>query len=365
MRRLPLLLLLLLPACADGVDLTSSDVPRIEFLNSAARTLAEPAMRDLADRAADLRDALDALASSPGADALADAQAAWREARGAWNRSEPFHLEEIEARRYFARMNANPVDPDEIEEEVAGSTPLTPSYIETLGSRHRGFFALEYLLFDGPDGDDDVLMSLTVDAGANRRREYATALGANLAALAAEMHGVWDPGAGDLRGDFAEAGLRNGRFDDSADAVNAFVNRVIMLAEELADVSLGKPLGKPKNGVPQPPGVAAERSRNSRREALELARGLAAAYRGGNGGLGLRHIVLTTAPELDPAIDEAFAHVLADIETIPETLLDTSRNVPALVETAFASAKELRRRLVVDLVAALSTTLLFSPDDGD
>ena len=46
-------------------------------------------------------------------------------------------------------------------------------------------------------------------------------------------------------------------------------------------------------------------------------------------------------------------------------MLDSSMINPGVIENAFDSAKDLFRRLVVDLTAALSTTLLFSPDDGD
>ena len=168
-----LLLAALLPACADGIDLTPNDVTRIQYLDSSASSLVLPLMAELRDRTAVLRSAVVALALDPIQSNLDAAQEAWRDARAAWNRSEPFHLEEIEAQRYFARMAANPIDPDDVEAEVDGTAVFTEAYVEALGSKHRGFFAIEYLMFDGPGGDGAILALL---GGNDRRRDYLAAL---------------------------------------------------------------------------------------------------------------------------------------------------------------------------------------------
>jgi len=362
MRSLPLLLLVAAACSRGGSGGAAQMAARVAMLAGLGPTVIVPTYERLAERTVALRDALAALRANPTPATLAAAQDAWRDARAAWNRGEAFLFGPPSDLFLASKVDVSPVDEARIEAEIAGTAVLDEAHIESLGSTRKGFFAVEYLIFDEVGGDAAVLAALSESA---RRRDYLLALGDNLAAVAARIRDIWSRAGEGFVDDFVEAGAPDSAFPSSKAAEDAIMNHLLVLIEIIADVRLGRPIGKTAGGLDQPLGAESDRSGNSRADVLDDLRGIRNLYEGtfeGASTNGLSSVVAAQTEVIDDVFRRSLNDLVAAVEAIPGPLEDAD---PALVETAFDRAKELKKRLLVDLVAALNTTLTFSPFDGD
>lgn len=351
-------------ACGSGGESAAPQAgPRRVMLRALAATVILPTYDRLTADAALLVDAAAALEATPSADTLAAARHAWRRARSTWKQSEAFSIGPAESLRSVAKFDWTPIRADRIEREIDGTAELTAAYVEDLGANVKGFIALEYLLFD-PSGDSASLAQLADP----RRRAYVRALAGNLRDQTVLLRDAWAPTGGNFAATLSEAGPGNPTFPTVKSAVDAIVNRLIFLAEDVADTQLLAALGTRAGGTPQPDALDAHRSENGLADLLDNLAGIENLYFGAyadRSGSGFHDVVANLSPEIDGALDLAIRRALETGTRIPVPLEEAVISERALVERAQARAKELMARLEIDLVSVLGTTLRFNPSDGD
>jgi predicted lipoprotein len=360
----PLVLLLaLLCACGGGGTGAAHAGPRRQMLQDVALMVVVPTYDTLVTRAAALADTLQALEAQPDAATLAPARDAWRAARAAWQQSEAFAFGPAATLRSASKLDWSPIRADRIETAIAGASAFDSAAIENLGANVKGFLALEYLLFDADGDDDAVLAALN---GHPRRRAYVRALGENLRDQSMLLRDAWSPADGNFAGELATAGQGSLAYKSVKAAVDALVNQMIFLSDDIAVRQLRNPLGA--SGEPRPDLIVAARSGNGLADLLDGVVGIQNTYLGtyaGRGGASLSIVVRDLSPTADTAITLAVERVLDSAArlTVPlEEAVDVER--PA-VERTQSRASDLMRRLEIDMVSVLGTTLRFNPNDGD
>jgi predicted lipoprotein len=322
-----------------------------------------PDYRRFAEAAEQLRGRAAPFAARPSPETLSAVRAAWKEARRAWGVCRA-HLLGPEAERFLeSKIDTSPVLRDRLEELVRGSGPLTAEAAERWGGNVKGFMALEYLLFDGPEGPS----AAEAVASSPRRGELIRALTENLAAVAAEIRVAWEPEGGNFAGNLARAGLPGSSFVSRSAAVDALMNRLILFSERTTDGRLGLPLGalRRKPGPPDPGLVESTRSGHSVEDLLADVEGMRRLYHGTTEAAGLGARARRMNPDLDRAIAGALAEAREALSRIPGPLHEALVRDVEPVRAAYRSLKELHARIAVDLVAVHEATLMVVPFDGD
>ena len=91
-------------------------------------------------------------------------------------RAQAFRFGPVQSQKIGEAIDWWPAKPENIEEKIAGTEPITPEMIEATGTSSKGFMAMEYLLFDPEGGNAAVLARLTAEDGGARRPAYLAAL---------------------------------------------------------------------------------------------------------------------------------------------------------------------------------------------
>jgi predicted lipoprotein len=336
--------------------------PRRTMLRDLAENVFLPTYERLAVETEALADAAAAFEIEPSLDTLSALRDAWRRARAVWKQSEAFAIGPAQTLRTAAKIDWTPVRPERIETTIAGGAGITADDVADLGANVKGFLALEYVLFDPQGGDDAVLEQM----GDARRRAFVRAVAANMRDETAELRDAWEPEGGDFAAELANAGRESAAFASVKSAVDELVNQLIFTGENVADAQLLAALGP--DGVPNSAALDAHRSENGPADVLDELAGIQNVYfgsTGGHDGTGFSDVVAEIAPDVDRTIALAIRRSLETASRIPVPLEDAVADERDLVERAQVRAKELMRRLEIDLVSVLGTTLRFNPGDGD
>ncbi len=345
--------------------ITLGDGPRKQVLRDAAEHVILPTYEDLAARAAELHTAVQALAATPSATALAAAQAAWRAARTPWMHAQAFRIGPIVDALYDSRLDQWPVEAAQIEALVAGEMVIDDAFVDALGASRKGFHAIEHLLFDAAGGDAAVLARLTTDARAARRLALVVVYAEDLAQGADALRAAWAPGEGDYLTRFVEIGSPEAAFMNIKAAVDALVNQSVFLSELVAVGKLGKPMGKQSGGEPRPELEESAPSDQSLDDMLANLAGLRAIYEGSGAGQGLSRLVVEARPAIDRQVRTDLAAAEAALAAIPRPLAAAFLAHAPELEIAYAAVKALQATLATEVVAALGATLSFNDNDGD
>ncbi len=340
--------------------------PRRTFLRDLSNLGAVASYRVLADDAVDLNIAIEDLVTAPGGERLAIAQAAWRSTRRVWKESEAFRLGPSETQRTSARIDWPAANVSQINSEVNGSTPLSSSYLDTLGAQKVGFQAMEVFLFDPVGGDDGAVDALLGPANA-RRRAYLLALAVNARERTAELRDAWEPTGGNFGADFIDSGIGGSAFATLKEAFDEVVNRMIFTAEVVEEDRLGVPLGV-KGGGPRPDLVESPRSGDALQDIVANLQGIADVYRGtyeGGQGTSVSTQVVALSPEIDTAVRQLLDAAIAAVQAVPPPLADAVVNHRTEALAAYGEVQDLRRALTLDVASLLGVKLTFGGNDGD
>lgn len=345
------------------VDIPMGDGPRKRMLRDVAENVIAPQHEELAERAAEMRGAVDALIAAPDEARLEVAQAAWRAAREPWQASMVFRVGPVMEDLFDSRMDQWPVDRARIETEIAGTAELTTAYVGGLGANKKGFHAVEELLFDAEGGDAAVIDALTTGANADRRRAYLAAAATVLATDAAALDAAWRADGGAFVVNVADIGGA-GPFATVKDATDAVVNEMVFLSEYVADARLGKPMGKQNGGVPQLDLVVSAPSDASIDDMLANLRGIEAAFDGTDAG-GLGALVERTSPTTARRVRTELAAAQAAVAAIPRPFAASVAAQAPEVDAAWEATRALRLTLATEVISVLGATLSFNDNDGD
>ncbi len=350
-------------ACGSG---GGEEAPRRAALIDMAEYVIIPNYADLVDAAEALADAARALEDAPTAATLDATRDAWRSARRYWKRSQAFEIGPAQELRTAAQIDWTPIRAARVESAIDTDEAIDSAYVEVLGANQKGFLALEYLLFDGADDEPPALALLGGDEGAGRRR-FVVALSENIADQARLLLDAWLPEGGDFLYQFSEAGRGSDVFPTLKSALDEVVNQMTFLAEDIADAQLLNPAGRDGDD-PSPESIVTFRSANGKRDLIDGMFSLQNTFLNmypGAAPHSLAVVVRGLNADTEAAIRASIVRSIELAAALPEPLQVAVVEDRDQVIEVQAQAKEAMRRLEIDLITILGSTLRFNPSDGD
>lgn len=353
--------------------------PSPERAMAGMATVLDLQWRELGARTQGLADTITGACQAPDSAGLARARAAWDEARRAWMEAQLYEIGPMSRQHLKAQLGWWPVNEQRIEALIGGAEPLEVDFLLRQGSTVKGLYALEYLLWR-QDGDEALLLQGLAPAG--RRCAYAAAASEAMAKAWQRADEAWrdDPTAAQGSRPTApgEPVTPLRQFPDQQAALNALVNRMVFVSQEL-DGTLGRALGKRAGGRVQPEALMGRLSASSTRSLLDGLCGLRTVWAGRRvapclaaepesdeaQAAGLAALTRQRSPEAATGIDQALDQAAAAVQALPEPLAPLLEREAARVETGFEGLKALQRALATQLVGALGVNLTFNANDGD
>ena len=350
----------LLLAGASGPGCIGLRFDREAMLGAVADTVIVPAHLELVAATEELDAAARRFAASPGPESLAALRSHWLSAMLAWKGVELYDFPGLLL--IHNAIERRPARIPFIEEVIAGADAddlgeMDGAFVESLGSTTKGLAAIEYLIF--PAGEEPPALDRFADPA---RRAFLTALTANLATKAAELHRHWTPEGTDYARSFRE---NDSEGADIQGSVSLLANEMIALLEMVMRTRLGVPMGDATDGEPRPAEV--ESARTGESLAL-MSASLASIRETFEAGVDDYVDFLDRSPAdrgLAQAIRNQFGAVERALSAIPGPLGRAVTESPAEVALTFEAMRVLLVLVKTDMAALLGITVTFSDNDGD
>lgn len=305
---------------------------------------------------------VDALCAGPSEQALAAAREAWQAAREPFKRAEvfafgPYSRPEF---RIGPKIDSWPARPEQIEEWIAGESPVDPATIAELGVFYKGLPVVEYLLFS-PQASTPAQLE---DA---RRCEYLRSTAAELASRAREIHMAWSPEGGDFAGQLSGAGRTSTAWRTLRDAFGEVVNRMGFTVENVRRDKLGRPLGDMTGGLAQPDVTESRFSGRAIRDILDNLSGIEVLFFGDPARSlpGVSSYAIERGENFDQRFRTALGASRTALEAVSVPLGEAVNTEADRVREASERLRELQQLIQVDLITALGLSLNFNDNDGD
>jgi predicted lipoprotein len=343
----------------------AKSVSRHAVLEQCIIRIVRPSFERLADAANALRDAARELSVDSNPATLRACQQQWIELHRAWKEAQIFSGGGVLEQTVSTEISYWPAYALTVENVVRSPRPLDPAFFEVLGAGAKGFYALEYLLFDLPGGNTGRIgdespkkprLSATMllsDPTAERRRTYARGLAEHLAARC-EV----------LRDAARKATLHAQAAGQEQDAINQLVNQMVETIETMTVARLSKHLEQldlkrltyeSVEGLASGTSVAALAAPLQATEALYL----------GGDAAGFDDLARCLNPDLDERLRAQFKRAIASVTAIELPLDDALLRDRAKVEQALSDCRALEILCKVDLASSLGVTITFGSADGD
>ena len=333
----------------------SGEVAVDELLDTLGTDVIVPAYTDLVDSLDGLTTALDGLCAAPTPEGLDTARAAWRSAADAWQRTRPVGVGPAMDRRVMSTVGY-PARPEDVDELLAGTDPITPESLAGGRATARGLATIEILLF-APDGSDQ---GLAAGPAGGRRCTFAAAASTLAAQSAGEVADDWTgAGGGEPYTDVLAAGADG----DPQASLAELVNELAHALQTVDDQGLrGIALAETPDDVPEPQrdGPAGHRVADLR----ALLATVQLVVEGPAGDDGLSALVTSRSADAGERLDEALAAAVSTVGTLPDSIPATLA-VPDDLAAAAEDAGELKVELSTEVASVLGITIGFSDADGD
>lgn len=324
-----------------GDEGSGADVPVDGLLATLGTDVIAPAYDDLVVALDGLTTALDGWCAAPGPEAPEAARTAWATAADAWQRTRPVGIGPAMDRRLMSAV-WYPARPEDVEELVAGTEPITPESLDAGSATSRGLGTVEVLVF-GSEGADPA-----------RRCTYAAAATALATTAVTEVAADWDT--------YPET-LAAGIDGDPQSSLAALVNELAHALQTVDDQGLrGIALASSPEDVPEPQrdGPAGHRVADLR----ALLATVQAVVEGPGGDDGLGALVSARSTETGERLDEALAAAVETVGALPDSITATLE-APDDLAAAAEDAGELKVVLSTEVASVLGVTIGFSDADGD
>lgn len=346
----------------------NTDAPPRDYgplLTNLSEQVILPEHQAFVTQADSLTSSVQALVDHPDADALSDAQGAWRAARKAYRVLDALHFGIDYDLHVSERIDVAPAEPADIEALASSKADITDNTISNAGGHAKGFLGLEYLLFADPAADADAASAAPALAGddlADRRRALALAMAHEIAKSALQLDNAWEPAGDAYVKQIETAGAGSTKYSSQRAAVDAMVGGVAYALEEIVGVRLAMPLGrKSSSGTPDPTLDPTLRSDSAVADMQASLAGINAMYDGD----GFSAVIRAKSTKLDDAVLANLSDVEAALAAIPAPFADAVVNDTALVKAAFDTSSGLKKTWSTDVSSALGATLKPSDLDGD
>jgi uncharacterized iron-regulated protein len=278
--------------------------------------------QDLETKAVALRTAVNTFNGAATDPNLAAAQAAWRAARQPWEQAEGFLFGPVETQGIDPAIDSWPVNRVDLDAVLAGSATLNQAYIDGLEGTLKGFHTIEYLLFGSTQ---------------------------SLAAAVTALRAAWDPAAGNFAHTVSTAGASgNSVYISQSAAVQELINGLIVICDEVANGKISGPFDQQDRTLEE-----SQFSNNSNLDFADNIRSVQNIYLGKYGtmqGTGVRALVLSKMPSLDPTIQSQMTAAITAIGEMTPTFGEAISTNPTKVEAARTRIRELKLTLESQLV---------------
>jgi predicted lipoprotein len=344
-----------------GTDAQSADVRQLVLQDLSANVVI-PRYAAFAARAQTAADSATEFCLSPSPEGLNATRTGYLEATALWKESEvtrfgPYADQPL---RVGPKVDFWPARPENIDELLNGSDPITTELLAGSGTTVRGLPVVEYLLY-GP-GSDGLL------AGDERRCDYVVHALKDVALSGGILANAWSDDGGRYGWELSHGGEEGSRFPDLQRGVTEVVNRMIFAVEDVRVLKLGKPLGDKTGGEPLPASVESPYAQTSIADSVAAIRGVWTMFYGEfaeGSGLGVVALLRGQQPEIATRFDAAYQAGIEALEAIEVSLGEAVLSHPEQVANAQEVLRELQVVLQVELAQALNVTPGFNDNDGD
>ena len=370
MKKYILYTLLLLGLCLSGCEKQEQEsYNRQLILDNVGNNIIIPQLKDLQQQASLLATAGDNFSSTPTTESLTAVQTAWKNAVLSWEKCIFFNFGPLKTQDMVVKIDFNPARTHIIESVLADVTTLDQAYIPTLGAAAKGFPALEYLLFDRSKDQAQLLALFTSGANTARRKTYVKALTENIQTQVAALLQEWVSEGNN----YIQAFVNNSQGGN--DAVNTLANKMIEMAEIIANTKLGGPLGiQLKDGTPQPQDAEAWRSNSSVAHLLANLEVLAKVFAGtradNSNGDGFDDYLDAlkssgNGQSLSTGIAAQIEKTKQAVTAIQPSVYEAVTSNSAQVKEAYDQARQLTIMIKIEMMNALGGIVTFNDNDGD
>ncbi len=295
--------------------------------------------RDLYTSASTLKTAADAFAIGDQTQ-LESVKTAWRQTRVHWEQSEAFNYGPADANGADAMIDTWPIDTDAMLELLENPEPITADTLQA-NNEVRGLHLIERLAW-GESGN-----KMAADF-TPKEVELLRAAASDLQTTAQQLYDGWRLDSGNYGANFINAGQSGSVYTAQELALEAIVNGMIALADEVANTKIQGPLIQ---------GNIAEESATSANTLSDLRNNLLSIqhlYTGDRNGVDGNGIdsLLGDSP-LDSAVVQAIDEAIQAIDAIPGTFSDALTANPEYVENAYTKAAALHAVLQSELLPHL------------
>ena len=335
---------------------SGSDAPKeSDVLVSLTDLVIVPRYEAAAAETEALNAALRDLCAAPSEAGVGVAAQAWRDARREWSRSEASAFGPAMDRRSFGLVDWSPVEPERIENTLAGGSPVTAEVVrDQMSSAQRGLGAIEYFLFGEAE--------LTSD-----RCAYLIALGQVVDDEAKGILSDWTSDRDDSPpyGDFFTGRSSSSLF--ASQAVAEVIRTQVFLARTLADMRLATALGLREDESPDPSAIPGGAGWNSLDDLRNHVLGMRDIYVGADAedALGVSDLIAPLSEDADERMRSEFDAVLSALDSVEGPLRQAVTERPDQVRDVYEKLQDLRRTLNTEVVSLLGVSVGFSDTDGD
>lgn len=325
-----------------------------------------PAYADFKISVDSLKLVSDAFVANPTTSSLDDFQATFFicSAKFQWISTYEFGPAEMEFIR--SSLNVFPCDTAEINGKIASANY---NFSTVADIDVKGFPAIDFLLYGYNLNDAAILSLFTTDVNAVNRRNYLTAVIAEIKSKTDIVNTGWSAAGGNYISTF-----KNSTGSDVGSSIGLLVNQLNFDLEMLKNARIGIPLGKRSLGVPLPEKSEAFYSGLSLDLASQHISNIENIYLGrsrqNNDGLGfddyLTHInARYGSVSLNEAIKSKLNSAKVKLSAIPGPLSDAVINNASVVDAAYLELQQLVILLKVDMTSALGVSITYVDNDGD
>jgi uncharacterized protein len=347
-------------SCDDQTD-AGNDFDRSAMLQNFADHIIKPQLLELQISVNALKVSADAFAVNPTGENLSACQNAWVEAYSDWQFANAFNFgpggEDGLRKGLIEEAGTFPVNVTKIENNItAGNTNMGDFNRDA-----RGFLAVEYLIFNLQDDNEQLLSDFESNRGT-----YLKALVQRLKTQIDDVVSVW---SGNYAAEFVS---NNGT--DVGSSTSQLYNEFVRSFEAIKNFKIALPLGlRPGQTQTEPQLVEAYYSGRSLAMAKLHLAAIANIWHGksreGSDGVGFREYLqsVTGGEELIASTEAQLANVSAALNVIPE-----NERLSVLIDTEFSEIESFHTELQKqtryfksDMSSLLGIAITFSSGDGD
>ncbi|MFT3793961.1 imelysin family protein [Flavobacterium sp.] len=339
---------------------------RTALLTNWADNIIIPAFENYQQKVNDLHAKASTFTATPTLDNLTALRASWLEAYKAYQYVSMYYFGKAESVFLKESANTYPTDVNGINNNITSGAYNLALYAQFT---RQGFPALDYLINGLDDSDAQILTFYTINANANKYKQYVTDVMARLKTNADAIVADWN------------GGYRNTYVANNGTTVSSSVNRttnnfVKNFERDIRTAKIGFPCGQFSNGVLHPENVEAYYKGDVSKELLLVS--LQAAQDFFNGkhfnsetkGPGLKSYLdyvnaIRNGSRLSDIINNQFDAIFATTDALGNNFVDQINSDNSKMIATYQALQAQTVYTKLDMMQALNITVDYVDGDGD